>query len=315
MVSIIVPVYNTEQYLQKCIDSLLWQTYSDLEVILVDDGSTDQSGAVCDAYAAKDGRIKVVHQQNTGVSDARNAGLAIATGEYVAFVDSDDWVSKEYIEALLGALVAADADLAVCGMFAVRDRLDQPTDRTDGMCVVNGNAVYKALLCEHQVGGYLWNKLFKRKMLGRFDNSLHLCEDFVFCAEYARGVSRTVIMERKLCYYWQDPQRKHSMLDAKLLSLLNAQERLLDIYADVAPELCPLAEANLVKAALNLRARYLLNRLENADMKARFDRVMDERYDRVWRNAGVWSRLNLSLTRRFPVAAFKLKSKLLGRKI
>ena len=95
MVSIIVPVYNTEKYLHNCINSLFAQTCTDIEILLVNDGSTDTSGDICDAYAAQDARVRVIHQQNAGVSSARNAALAVARGEYIAFVDSDDWVSPD----------------------------------------------------------------------------------------------------------------------------------------------------------------------------------------------------------------------------
>ena len=98
IVSVIVPVYNTEKYLPECIESVLFQSYTDFELLLIDDGSTDGSGLICDEYARKDFRIKVVHKSNGGVSSARNEGLDIARGEYVCFVDSDDWVCKDYLK-------------------------------------------------------------------------------------------------------------------------------------------------------------------------------------------------------------------------
>ena len=101
LISVIVPVYNVEPYLRKCVDSILAQSYSNLEVILVDDGSPDGCGAICDEYAAKDARVRVIHKPNGGVSDARNAGLDIMTGDYVAFVDSDDWVEADMYRTLL----------------------------------------------------------------------------------------------------------------------------------------------------------------------------------------------------------------------
>ena len=104
MVSIIVPVYNVEKYIEECIDSLINQTYKDIEVILVDDGSTDASGEICDRYAQKDSRVKVYHNENDGPSKARNFGLDKATGEFVTFVDSDDWIESEAIELLISVI-------------------------------------------------------------------------------------------------------------------------------------------------------------------------------------------------------------------
>ena len=104
MVSVIIPIYKVEQYLARCIDSVLRQTVSDLEIILVDDGSPDACGAICDEYAKKDDRIRVIHKENGGLSSARNAGIKIAKGEYIAFVDSDDWIDENFIKLLKEAL-------------------------------------------------------------------------------------------------------------------------------------------------------------------------------------------------------------------
>ena len=316
MISIIVPVYNTEKYLHNCIDSLLAQTYTDIEILLVNDGSTDGSGAICDACAARDARIRVMHQQNAGVSSARNAALAVASGEYIAFVDSDDWVSPEYIEAMQSAMTEADADLVCCDMFMVRNRFDTVRDNTDCRDIIQGREVYRSLLCDGQVGGYLCNKLFKRDMItATFDSNLHVSEDFVFCAEYAKAVGKTVIMRRKLYYYWQNPQRKHSALNVRMLSLLDAQERLLALYATEYPSLCPHIKANMLKAALNMRARYKLGGMDDTAIKSRLDGVIEQYYDEVYQSAGKLSCLNLALTRKHPVAMFKLKSMLLRRRI
>lgn len=113
-ISIIVPVYNVEGYLNECVDSLLVQDYSNLEIILVDDGSTDQCGIICDEYAKKDPRVKVIHKQNGGLSDARNAGIDIASGDYITFVDSDDVLAPDAIAYLFDLLTEAGADMACC---------------------------------------------------------------------------------------------------------------------------------------------------------------------------------------------------------
>ena len=113
LISVIVPIYNVKAYLDRCVESLLGQSYKNLEIFLVDDGSTDGCGKVCDRYAAQDPRITVIHKKNGGLSDARNAALDVAQGEYYAFVDGDDWVSPYYVENLYRALRKADADMAV----------------------------------------------------------------------------------------------------------------------------------------------------------------------------------------------------------
>lgn len=117
LISVIVPVYKVEKYLSRCVESILAQTYKNFELILVDDGSPDQSGAICDEYALKDKRVNVIHKKNGGVSDARNAGLELQKGEYLTFIDSDDWIRIEYLEHLYYMLKKAEADIAICNYF------------------------------------------------------------------------------------------------------------------------------------------------------------------------------------------------------
>ena len=112
-ISVIIPVYNREKSLKKCLDSVMGQTYKNLEIILVDDGSKDSSGVICDEYAAGDSRIKVIHQQNAGVAAARNAGLAMATGDYIGWVDSDDWIEPDMYECMLDNAQKYEADIVV----------------------------------------------------------------------------------------------------------------------------------------------------------------------------------------------------------
>ena len=112
--SVIVPVYNTEKYLRECVDSILAQTFTDFELILVDDGSTDGSGAICDEYAGKDSRIRVIHQENGGATLARRSGVRIAQGEYVAFVDSDDWIAQHIYQNMMEKAETCGADVILC---------------------------------------------------------------------------------------------------------------------------------------------------------------------------------------------------------
>ena len=119
LISIIVPVYKVENYLDRCVQSLVDQTWSNLEIILVDDGSPDNCGAMCDAWAARDNRIKVIHKENGGLSDARNAGMAIASGTYMGFVDSDDYISSDMYQLLYDRMAADGSDIAACGVELV----------------------------------------------------------------------------------------------------------------------------------------------------------------------------------------------------
>ena len=115
-ISVIVPVYKVEAVLKKCLDSIITQTYENLEIILVDDGSPDISGKICDEYSKRDSRVKVIHKKNAGVAAARNSGLKVATGEYCTFVDSDDYVSPNIYQILLNSIVSSKSDVAICNI-------------------------------------------------------------------------------------------------------------------------------------------------------------------------------------------------------
>lgn len=162
-ISIIVPVYKVEPYLRKCLDSILDQTYQNLEILLVDDGSPDNCPAICDEYAARDPRVQVIHQENGGLSAARNAALKLATGEYLGFVDSDDWIEPEMFETLLRALQTTRSDIAVCG------RYEENKDRqTACVCpeaqVLDREQALGLLLQNDKVQNLVWDKLYRREL-------------------------------------------------------------------------------------------------------------------------------------------------------
>lgn len=167
LISIIVPVYNMEQYLDRCVASILHQTYTDLEIILVDDGSSDSSPSMCDEYARQDSRIKVIHKRNGGLSDARNAGLSVATGSYIGYVDSDDWIEPNMYERMYKACIQNDAQIAVCKYKAVfKDRtIDKGSDET---VVLSREELLNIYIFEHKkyvIYNSVWSKLFKRELV------------------------------------------------------------------------------------------------------------------------------------------------------
>ena len=163
-VSIIVPVYQTGAYLRKCLDSILAQTIDDFEVVVVDDGSRDESPAICDEYAAKDPRVHVVHQPNEGRSVARNTGLAYARGAWIGFVDSDDWIEPNMYEALLGAAQGQDAQIAVCGRIEERPGSEPARICHKGETPLSPACAIAELVADNAVRSYLCDKLFDRRL-------------------------------------------------------------------------------------------------------------------------------------------------------
>ena len=164
-ISVIVPIYNVEAYLRTCVDSILAQTHKDLDVILVDDGSTDECPAICDGYAARDARVRVVHKANGGLSDARNAGLDIVASPFVGFVDADDWVEPEMFETLLTLLQDNDSDIAVCNfsyVSATEGSTDAPS--VPHAVTLSQRPAMRLLLRDEIVQNYVWNKLYRTRL-------------------------------------------------------------------------------------------------------------------------------------------------------
>ena len=165
LISVIVPIYKVEPYLGRCVDSLLSQTYPHLEILLVDDGSPDRCGEMCDQYAAKDSRVKVIHKENGGLSDARNAGMAAANGELFGFVDSDDWVAPDFYEALWQAMEREDADVSCCGRYLVYgDRKVPRFTLPEPKVFEGGEAAVSAILLDDVLDSAAWDKLFRREL-------------------------------------------------------------------------------------------------------------------------------------------------------
>lgn len=162
LISVIIPVYKVELYLRECIDSVLAQTYQNLEVILVDDGSPDQCGSICEQYAEKDNRVCVIHKENGGLSDARNAGIDVAKGEYIGFVDSDDWVAPDMYECLYKASVEYNAEIVVCGYYDCWRGKYHAAYHSDVQIYENEEGMEALLWLK--IGNYSWNKLYKREL-------------------------------------------------------------------------------------------------------------------------------------------------------
>ncbi len=205
LVSVIVPVYKVEDYLRKCVDSILAQTYKNLEIILVDDGSPDNCGKICDEYALLDGRIKVIHKENGGLSDARNAGLDICTGEYIAFVDSDDWVDEDYIATFME--YAQPDTIVCCGFRWIYFEKSFPRCMSDvkeftpietikiqqeqELACLSGNSNF------NPIGNYSWNKFYHREIFNEIRYPFgRTFEDIYICFELILKCKKFVVLPK-----------------------------------------------------------------------------------------------------------------------
>ena len=176
-ISVIVPVYNVEKYINRCVDSIINQTYKNLEIILVDDGSPDNCGKICDEYAKKDGRIKVVHKENGGVSSARNIGLDIATGDYIGFIDSDDYIELDMFECLVNSIIKYNLDICECN-FIIEEKNNISYVKCKYENILENRDIIKNYLSDN-IRPETCNKLYKKEFFDdiRFDTTMILGED------------------------------------------------------------------------------------------------------------------------------------------
>ncbi len=247
LISVIVPVYNTAPYLKRCINSILNQTYKELEIICVDDGSVDQSPKILDEFADLDDRIKVYHVENQGVSSARNKALMAATGSYIGFVDSDDYLSVDYYEELVNVIVHGDVDIATCGYYfdnsgkitIAKNKEKVPTEpmkTTSFFAYMYERDTYKG------VGSYLWTRLIKRELIKKSDGTLETffkkeyggIDDIVFVAEVSLKSNNIQYIDKPLYYYFQ---REGSIVHDDYMQLntlcwVKAYEEILDRYQE-----------------------------------------------------------------------------------
>lgn len=247
-ISVIVPIYKVEAYLNKCVESIVRQTYTDLEIILVDDGSPDTCPQMCDDWADKDSRIKVVHKENGGLSDARNAGLAVATGEYISFIDSDDWIEPGFMEVLLDAITNTGADIAECGTRLV----DEAGNKLSGRGVKADETLSSVdalvrLVNEAGIFQTVWNKLYRRSVIGDilFEKGKYNEDDYFSYQVFDRAKKVTIVSKPMYNYL----QRSGSIMGVGYnpRRLEGLQARVLRMnYLQKYPETANLTRQNLV---------------------------------------------------------------------
>jgi len=219
LISVIIPVYNVEPYLKKCLDSVVTQTYKEIEIILVDDGSTDGSGPICDEYATQDKRIRVIHKRNGGLSDARNVGLDRCSGRYVTFIDSDDYVASDYVERLYRILVEYNADIAVCDYFEFygdEEPIESP-QKVEKIIVFD-----KLQALEQLYGKYstqmtvAWSKLYKTELFKDLRFPVGKVHEDMFMAHRVLYKSHIVVFTTKQSYFYR--RRKGSITNRRFTS-------------------------------------------------------------------------------------------------
>ncbi len=260
MISIIVPVYNVEKYIKECIDSIINQSYKDLEIILIDDGSTDNSGVICDEYAKKDARIKVIHKENGGQSSARNLGLELATGEYVGFVDSDDTIEKEMYEVLYSSILGKD--IAICSHNVVYDEKVERHYLEENF-LLDTEGLWQEIF--GRLNNAVWNKLYRRDLLKGifFDLNYAHGEDLLFNIQYLQSVKNGCLVNKALYNYYKrgDSITTGKFSRRKLLEI-DSKDEALRLVKEIYPEMAKTAKKYCFRARMNIMRNIYKARLE-----------------------------------------------------
>ena len=248
LISVIVPVYKVEAYLDRCVQSIVDQTYRNLEIILVDDGSPDRCGAMCDAWAEKDSRIKVIHKANGGLSDARNVGMAIATGEYLAFVDSDDYLAPEMYQLLYDRMHLDGSDIAACGVELVfEDGTPSRMLTKGGGCVLNRKEAMAAIVDESWLKQPVWYKLYKTKLVRDIPFPVGKYHEDVFWSYRAVARAQKVSVFDTPCYFYlqHDGSIMGEGYSLKRLDAIEAKAQRLSFLENGFPEIAQKARKDL----------------------------------------------------------------------
>lgn len=226
VLSIVVPVYNVKKYVQHCIESLINQTYTNLEIILVDDGSTDGSGILCDELAEKDKRIQVIHKPNGGLSDARNTGIDIASGKYIGFVDSDDWVSPDMYEKMLESMIKENADIVVCGW--IEEFRDISRKKCPYPKSLDKNQAMIELLNNITIADHAWDKLYRTHLFREIRYPIGKTYEDIRTTHRLFNLSEKIIFISEAFYHYR--QRRGSIargsFNLKKIEWLDAVESL-----------------------------------------------------------------------------------------
>lgn len=288
LISVIVPVYKVEQYLERCVKSIINQTYSNLEIILVDDGSPDNCPAICDNYTCLDKRIKVFHKENGGLSDARNAGLEIATGEYITFVDSDDWISDNCIEVLYNSCCQYAADISIIDTVETDGTKKYENSFSAGLSMQHIYTPEEAMYVIFTQSGFntsAWAKLYKYELIQKFRFTKGiLYEDLDIMYRIFAQAKKIVFSNKAQYYYFQRAESiVHMSFDDRHFVLLDISHRIVAFIDQNYPDLHNAAMCRLVFSEFLILSR-IKNENEYGDERRRICDYLIEMRKEIYHN-------------------------------
>lgn len=280
LITIIVPVFNAEQYLNKCLTSLQDQTYSNIEVLMINDGSEDCSEKICQSFSEKDKRFKYFYQENAGVSSARNLGLKLASGEYIGFCDSDDWVDRDMYELLLVLIEEAKADVSICSFYWDTEAVkDKPYCCNQKFYFTSEEAMIEMHKGE-KFAGHLCNKLFRRTVIGKLQlqTDVHIMEDMLFVSQIFMNSTKIIYQNVKKYHYVQAPASACNCFRERYWSIQKACELMLKMVEEQCAELKNAVQKTVLYGNIMLaRAASEAGRLDAVSYKRILSQI-DENY-------------------------------------
>lgn len=307
LVSVIVPVYNVQAYLERCVNSLIHQTYKNIEIILVDDGSPDNCPQMCDELKQKDKRILVIHKKNGGLSSARNVGMKVSNGQYLSFVDSDDYISNEMIEKMMTAIQATNSEMACCGRYVVYD--DGKKDKkfvNPNIQTLTANQALREMLCGTYVGEPAWDKVYKKELFDgiQFPEG-EINEDIVIMPLLFGKCKSIVHVPEPLYFYCKNGESiTRSGYSAKKSIVIDHLEKMNQMILESYPNL--LNEFYCFKAKNSLNMLFLL--LEDKRTKEIFYKDYQVYYSNLKKHLFVFLKAN-NITRSDKVKALLVVTK------
>ncbi len=268
VISIIVPVYNSESKLEKCIGSILRQTFNDFELILVNDGSVDLSGKICEDYAKNDSRIRVIHQKNLGVSEARNTGLKHAVGKYIGFVDSDDYIDEKMYETLYNLILENNAEVAVCGVREIHPHKEVISYDNEGILILDKYEAVKLLFIGKYLTMYAVNKIYKKELFNEIRYPIgKIYEDTIITPKVCSLADKIVYTPRNLYNYVRTPGSiTASKFSQKDMDIIEAGKSVFEFSKKKFPTLIQAAEYRYIWSYMCVIDRMILGGVNSKDV-------------------------------------------------
>ena len=289
IISIIVPVYNTEKYLEKCIDSILHQEFTDFELILVDDGSTDSSSTICDHYERLDPRVKCMHRPNQGQSAARNYGLQFSTGKYIGFVDSDDYVSPLLFKTLYNNIIAYHCDLSICGIALEYPNQTVCSEFPDGEFpkVLSQKEALIDVCKDNGFGVYPCNKLFKRELLEKYPfKEGHIYEDALIVVPMLLKEDIRVVFSPEPCYYYVQRQNSsmHQAFTESNFEYITVWMQNRKLVVEKYPDLKPYYDKRVYNNCFKLLDKIYLDTCNHLSAEKKIVGILTENFTSILKN-------------------------------